>query len=200
MLSDSSANRWIERLESGDELAAQRLWEVFFDRLVRLAHGRLQNRYKKTVDAEDIALSAFHSFCRGVANHRFPSLADHDGLWRLLVSITLHKVLHAIRHQDCQKRGGEFQELVGLDVEGDSLHAVNQLVSREPSPEFVAEITEQFERLLESLGDPELMKIATWKMEGLTNEEIATHAEVSVRTIERKVQLIRKTWIKLFVS
>ncbi len=74
----------------------------------------------------------------------FPSLADHDGLWRLLVSITLHMVLHAIRHQDCQKRGGEFQELVGLDVDGDSLHAVNQLVSREPSPEFVAEITEQF--------------------------------------------------------
>ncbi len=44
------------------------------------------------------------------------------------------------------------------------------------------------------------MKIATWKMEGLTNEEIATHAEVSVRTIERKGAAYPQDLIKLFVS
>lgn len=64
-MSDSSVTRWLERLEMGDDAAAARLWNVYFDRLVHLAHGRLQTKFAKVNDAEDIALSAFHSFCRG---------------------------------------------------------------------------------------------------------------------------------------
>ncbi len=82
-----SAEPASNRLEAGDDLAAARLWNAYFDRLVHLAHGRLQAKYQKVVDAEDIALSAFHSFCRGVENKKFPALSDSHGLWRLLVSI-----------------------------------------------------------------------------------------------------------------
>jgi DNA-directed RNA polymerase specialized sigma24 family protein len=199
-ITDSSVARWLERLESGDNLAAERLWNVYFERLVRLAHRRLQTRHRKIVDAEDIALSAFHSFCRGVENKRFPALSDRDGMWRLLVSITIHKLLHVVRDQDRIKRGGQFRELSGLDSSNDSLAAVNQIVSREPSPEFAAEVAEQFELLMTSLGDKELVQLAIWKMEGYSNEEIAMKISRTTRTIERKLNLIRKIWIHRHVD
>jgi len=194
-MSDSSVTRWLERLETGDDVAAAKLWNAYFDRLVHLAHGRLQAKFAKVNDAEDIALSAFHSFCRGVENKKFPALSDRDGLWRLLVSITIHKLLHVVRDQKRIKRGGQFQELHGLDSSSDSIAAVNQIVSREPSPDFALEVAEQYQEMMHSLEDKELIQLATWKMEGYTNDEIAKKLNRATRTVERKLQLIRKIWI-----
>lgn len=199
-LSDSSVTRWLERLETGDDVAAEKLWNAYFDRLVHLAHGRLQAKFRKVNDAEDIALSAFHSFCRGVENKKFPGLSDRDGLWRLLVSIAIHKLLNAVRDQKRMRRGGLFQELHGLDSSSDSIAAVNQIVSREPSPEFAVEVAEQYEQMMMSLGDDELVQLATWKMEGFSNEEIAKKVNRTTRTVERKLQLIRKIWIHRHVG
>jgi RNA polymerase sigma factor (sigma-70 family) len=55
-------------------------------------------------------------------------------------------------------------------------------------------MTEECERLLERLEDPELEALATAKLEGYTNEEIAQRLGCSVRTIERRLRLIRKKW------
>jgi hypothetical protein len=67
----------VRRQQEGDDLAARRLWEVCFDRLVHLAHKRLHVEHRKVIDAEDVALSAFDSFCQGVEQQRFPQLNDH---------------------------------------------------------------------------------------------------------------------------
>lgn len=185
----------MERLETGDDVAAEKLWNAYFERLVHLAHGRLQAKFAKMNDAEDIALSAFHSFCRGVENKKFPGLSDRDGLWRLLVSITIHKLLHVVRDQKRLKRGGQFHELNGLDASSDSIAAVNQIVSREPSPEFAVEVAEQYQEVMLSLDDDELFQLATWKMEGYSNDKITKKLNRATRTVERKLQLIRKIWI-----
>jgi DNA-directed RNA polymerase specialized sigma24 family protein len=199
-MNDSSVTRWLKRLETGDDSAAAKLWNAYFDRLVHLAHGRLQAKFSKVHDAEDIALSAFHSFCRGVENKKFPQLSDRDGLWRLLVSITIHKLLHVVRDQKRLKRGGQFHELKGLDSSSDSFAVVNQIVSREPSPEFAFEVAEQYQEMMLSLEDDELVQLATWKMEGFTNDEIAKKLNRATRTVERKLQLIRKIWIHRYVD
>ena len=193
-ISDSSVTRWLQRLEDGDSVAAERLWQLFFERLVQLAHGRLQVRHRKAIDAEDIALSAFHSFCVGVEKKKFPALSNRDSLWRLLVSITIHKLLHAVRDQNRIKRGGLLRELQGLDSSSSGWDVLNQVVSHEPSPELAVEVAEQYEILIRSLGNEELMQLATWKMEGFTNEEIAAKIGKSQRTVERKLNLIRKIW------
>ncbi len=194
--SDSSVNRWLRRLEDGDEAAAEKLWHAYYEKLVRIAQGRLQARYRKAVDAEDVALSAFDSFCRGVQQKKFPSLKDKTGLWRLLVSITIHKVLHVVRDQDRIKRGGQMTELQGLaGGSSDSLLMVNQLISREPSPEFASEIAEQMQALMTALEDAQLQELAHLKLEGFNNEEIAERLDCSLRTVERKLNLIRKIWV-----
>ncbi len=71
---------WLQRLQEGDEVAAQRLWEEYFRRLVGLARKRLVGLPRRAADEEDVALSAFDSFCRGAEQGRFPRLDDRDEL------------------------------------------------------------------------------------------------------------------------
>src|SRR5215470_13386684 len=83
-----SITYWIGKLKDGDPAAAQKLWEGYFQRLVDLARIRLQAAPRRAADEEDVALSAFHSFCRGAGQGRFPRLGDRDDLWQLLVLLT----------------------------------------------------------------------------------------------------------------
>jgi DNA-directed RNA polymerase specialized sigma24 family protein len=69
-------------------------------------------------------------------------------------------------------------------------------VGLEPTPEFAAEVADECRRLLDGLGDPELRSIALWKMEGATDEEIAARLGYVLRTVQRRVQLIRRLWEK----
>src|SRR5438874_1974030 len=58
----TSVTDWLGRLRAGDRDAAQRLWERYFDQLVRLARGRLRGARRRAADEEDVALSALDSF------------------------------------------------------------------------------------------------------------------------------------------
>ena len=96
---EGSVTCWIDHLRAGDDVAAQRLWERYFHQLVRLARANLRAKPRGAVDEEDIALSAFDSFCRGTGQGRFPRLDDRDSLWRLLVTITARKVVDQVERE-----------------------------------------------------------------------------------------------------
>lgn len=70
------------------------------------------------------------------------------------------------------------------------------MVIREPSLEFAVDLVEQFETLMQSLGDKELMQVASWKLEGYSNEEIALKVNRSARTEVGKGNLFRTIWIQ----
>jgi DNA-directed RNA polymerase specialized sigma24 family protein len=72
--------------------------------------------------------------------------------------------------------------------------ASDQLWGREPTPEFAAQVAEEYQLLLAQLSDPELEAVAVWKMEGYTNEEIAAKLDCTLRTVERKLRIIRGLW------
>src|SRR5882724_9359734 len=105
-MAEGSVTCWISRLQAGDAAAAQVLWERYFRRLVGLARKKLQDAPRRAADEEDVAISAFASFCRGAAHGQFPQLADRDNLWRLLVTLTARKALHLQRDERRHKRGG----------------------------------------------------------------------------------------------
>jgi DNA-directed RNA polymerase specialized sigma24 family protein len=175
----------------------QSLWERYFPRLVAFARDRLQGRLRGA-DEEDVALSAFHSFCRGAEAGRFPRLADADGLWPLLVKITARKADNQLRGERAQKRGGgkvAAESVLGPGEEGEG-PAIEHIVGNEPTPEFAAQFAEECERLLAALRLDSLRQVAVWKMEGYDKEEIAARlGGVTVRTVERKLEAIRKIWL-----
>src|SRR4051794_28753799 len=159
MSSDGSVTRWLGQIRAGDAAAAQPLWERYVRRLVGLARQKLRGRPGRAADGEDVALSAFDSFCRNAERGRFPELAGRDSLWRLLVVITARKAAHLVRDEGRRKRGGG----AAGPADGASL---DELLSREPTPAFAAQAAEEYERLLAGLGDPELASVAGWRMEG----------------------------------
>ncbi len=193
MPTGGSVTHWLHRLGDGDAAAAQPLWERYFDQLVRHARQRLRNVPRRAADEEDVALSAFDSFCKGAAAKRFPMLTDRDSLWHLLFVIADRKAVDLTRRERCQKRGGG-RVVNDAIPPGASDRPIDQLVGREPTPEFAAQVAEEFRCLLDGLDDGELRQIAICKMEGYTNAEIAAKLGCAEPTVERRLRLIRKTW------
>lgn len=192
MPSDGSITRWIGQLQAGDPAAAQPLWQRYFQHLVELARRKLTHAKLRVSDEEDVALSAFDSFCRGLKAGRFPDLQDRGNLWRLLVVLTARKANHLVRDEHRLKRGG--------NQKADAAEKLANIVSQEPTPEFAAELAENCQRLLDLLNDEELRAIALNTMEGYTNEEIAAQLKCAPRTVERKLRLIRSHWEKEFAT
>src|SRR5213082_599403 len=101
-----SVTQWLGQAQAGDAAAAQQLWQRYFGRLVGLARVKLRGAPRGMADEEDVALSAFDSFYRGVEQGRFLQLNDRDNLWSLLVVITARKAGKLKRDASRQKRGG----------------------------------------------------------------------------------------------
>ena len=113
---------WIAELKAGDKRAAQRLWENYFARLVELARQRLLSAPRSMADEEDAALSAFHSFFRGVKENRFPRLERRDDLWQLLVLLTARKAFRMMKHELRERGGGRSRQLSAFDDEETARH------------------------------------------------------------------------------
>jgi DNA-directed RNA polymerase specialized sigma24 family protein len=182
-----SVSGWVSQLQAGDAAAAQPIWDRYFRRMVGLARARLRTSRAPT-ESEDVALSAFASFCEAAGQRRFPQLANRDDLWRLLVMLTARKVWHRRRLEQAQKRGGGMAKSPDFELE------LDEIVGREPTPEFAAEVADELQARLARLNKADLVAIALRKLEGHTNDEIALQMGCARSTVERRVRLIRLQW------
>jgi DNA-directed RNA polymerase specialized sigma24 family protein len=140
-----------------------------------------------------------NSFYRAMTAGRYPQLKDRHDLWRLLLTLTSHKVTKQFRRQRAQKRGGgrvRGESVFGHADETGSPAGIGDLLGRDPTPELIAMMDETCEQMMERLGDDTLKNVALLKLEGLTNREIAERLRCNERTVERKLGLIRKKWEK----
>ena len=142
-----------------------------------------------------MALSALNSLWDRISAGQLPEVRGRDELWRLLVVITARKVLGRIRLESRQKRGGgRVVDEAALAADCDDADALAQFVGAEPTPEFVVMVAEETARRLGSLPDPMLRQVAVLRMEGHSNQEIAAKLACVVRTVERKLDVIRSLW------
>jgi len=191
-VSTGSITLWFKDLQDGDHAAAQWLWQRFGSKMLMLARQRLERSETRTSDEEDIVQSAFHSLCRGAEAGRFAEVQDRDELWRLMVVLTARKAINCVQYERRHKRlPPGMAETIADRGAGQSLV---ELIGSEPPPEFEADMNDACARLIESLEDKSLQKVALYKMQGYTHEEIAKRLGCVPRTIARKVQLIRNKW------
>jgi DNA-directed RNA polymerase specialized sigma24 family protein len=198
MSSDGSITHWIREIQDGNQQVAQELWERYFSKLVQLARVELRGAKRQMADEEDVAISVFDSFCRAAENGRFPDLADRDSLWRLLVRMTARKSVDLRRRETRLRRGGRVRaDLAGQPTGEDALALA---IGDAPSPAFAAMMAEELRCLLEFLDDGDFRAIALGKMEGYSNDELAERLDCSVRTIERRLGLIREKLKRKFLD
>src|SRR5205823_11454003 len=133
MSSPGSVTYWIGQLKAGDPAVARELWERYFQRLVGLARKKLQHAPRRAADEEDVALSAFDSFCRRAEQGQFPRLDDRNDLWQVLLMITGRKACDLVEHERREKRDRRrTQSLDAADF--------REPLSAEPEPAAAAEV------------------------------------------------------------
>jgi RNA polymerase sigma factor (sigma-70 family) len=201
--SDDPVTLWIDELRNADEAAARKLWNHFVTRLYELGRKKLRPETRRVYDEQDAAQSAFQSVCAGIAAGRFPDLGSRENLWHLLAVITARKVAHRQRHDKQLRRDvhRNLSDSIFLQSSDEFAPAgVDALLSREPTPEFAAEFVETCDFLFQSLDDPALQQVVTLRMEGYTDDEIADRLKCSRRTVQRRLEVVRRHWHRLELS
>ncbi len=179
-------DEWILRLKAGDEAAVEQLVEVYYDRLVRFARRRLAGMPQQVADDEGAVISAMRSFFSCVEGGQFSRISNDDDLWRILATLTARKAIRQMRV--FWKQSGEGGNAkTELDLE--------QLVSREPSPELESQMAEEFQQRFDSLDDDTLKEIVLMKLEGCENAEIATRLSIHIRSVQRKLKRVEAIWL-----
>src|SRR5262249_14603975 len=120
---------------------------------------------------------------------------SRDNLWALLATITVRKAGKVVRRKFITEVG---ESALGAKKDDSQRRNVwEQVLGREPTPEFAAEMAEQCRRLLgllktEEREGQELDSVALWMLEGYTKTEIASKLGCVIGTVNRKLQVIRK--------
>jgi RNA polymerase sigma factor (sigma-70 family) len=189
MGSDEGREGWtslvlLERFRGGDERAAEAIFARYFERLTALARSRLSARLARRIDPEDVVLSVYRSFFIEARAGRF-ALCRGGDLWRLLSSITRHKLLRQVRHQSAGRRACSAE--VPLDqvdegrLTGDPLDA---------SPDEAAALADELELVFAHL-DPFGRRVLELRLQGLQIHEIAADTGRSERSVRRSLAHIR---------
>jgi DNA-directed RNA polymerase specialized sigma24 family protein len=191
---NSPISHWISELKRGDADAAQHLWDNYFRQLTVLARNHVGGGARGGVSDEDVAQSVFKSLCLGARDGKFARLVDRHNLWALLVTMTANKSRDLMRREQALKRGGgHVLSQAALAGGQESLVALEEIVGHEPTPEFAAQVAEQCECLLSRLNDVE-RQIAQLKLQGFNNLEIAQQVDCGLRTVERRLEAVRRAW------
>lgn len=197
MSSVGSLTRYVHELRSPDsrmrDEAARIIWERFSPRLKNLVRRHLDNRILRREDEQDVLQSMFASFCHGQSTGK-TAPASREELWKLLVRITMCKVVNTAHRHMADRRDIRRERGDGPDDSSDPHFPkwmLDHVDRSQPSPQERVAVVEEVQRLLRLLPDP-LRQIVVWKLEGFTNAEISCMIGRTVRSVEIKLQLIRK--------
>jgi RNA polymerase sigma factor (sigma-70 family) len=191
----------LHEIKAGNSLAELQLWERCRQILEQHARPHLRSGSRRMADEEDVALSAFHQFLRGVQAGRFPSLDDRDDLWAILLKIVRDKSADYRDRLQAEKRGGtdlRGESAFGSDESGRAGIAVasgdgwpNRCAAPQPDEEaMLAELIARLPAFLAALA-PELRIVAELKLQQFANTEIAERVGKSESLVRARLKSIQ---------
>lgn len=187
MAAEPSFDVLMTQLQAGDAGAAEEIFHRFAGQLIALARRRLHAGVRPKVDAEDVVQSVFKSFFLRQADGRVEP-ANWESLWGLLVVITLRKCGRTVQY--FSGLGRDVRREVASPGPDDS-YAAFEAISREPTPEEAAALTETVEQVLRPLAERE-RQVLELRLQGYTVPEISTAVGRTEFTVEGILKKVRK--------
>jgi len=190
-----SFEKLLDAMQKGDDLAFDTFFKQYYDRLVQYAKKKIGTFPLRTLDEEDVALSAMNSLFNSLRENRIEAQSSVE-LWQILLTITKRKLINLREGQHTLKRGGG-------NVRGDSIWVQTgernifheqQDMRQDIAPDARAELLETTELLFQQLKDDRTREIARLMLEGYRINDIAEELNCVRRTVERKIGQIRKLW------
>lgn len=178
-----SVSSWLDELSQGDDEAAAPLRQRFRDRLIRRANRIRQEQPDVEVESEDIADSVFCNVIHKIRAGESAGIDDRKRLWRFLEKSLFHKLLDLKRKSRVRKN---LQSRETADV-------LDSVPDDRFSPEQFAELNDQLEYVVRLL-DEDTREVFKLVCEGHSTTEIAGAMNLSRRTVQRKIALIRDEW------
>jgi DNA-directed RNA polymerase specialized sigma24 family protein len=143
---DTSINL-IARWRQGDQQAAAVLFGRYAQQLIGLAAARLSARLSQRVDPEEVVQSAFRSFFVAARDGSYDLQRGGD-LWRLLVSITLHKLHDQVKRNIAGKRSVDREQ---NGAAGTTANEILALPAQGPSPLEAVALSDELEQIMRAL-------------------------------------------------
>ncbi|MCA9069340.1 MAG: sigma-70 family RNA polymerase sigma factor [Planctomycetaceae bacterium] len=181
----STSAELFTRYQTGNDEVADEIFHRYLERLTRLARSRLSPRLASRTDPEDIVLSAWRSFFLGARAGKY-ALHRSGDLWRLLATITMHKVYRQARHHNAELRSVKREQ--SLDQMQDEFQPV---ADRMPSPEEALVLADELESIMSGLDVFE-RRVLELRLQGETLAAIATDTARSERTVRRVLAQLRE--------
>jgi len=190
---EESVTMWVEHLRAGDPRAAGLLHDRYRAALLRSMRDRFPAAITATGDEDDLVQSVFCELWKSASAGKLNVVEDRQSFWWLLWTIARNKAVSRIRTTHAQKRGGQVVQFSQVE---NSQHDVEATVDLRSLPaDIVEEFVDQQERLFQLLEGAE-REVASYKLEGYDHPAIASKLGVTVRTVERKVAIIRGKWLR----
>lgn len=171
-------------LALGLDGAAREVWTRYAERLVSLARKNLSQKIRQKEDPDDVVQSALKSFYRRQAAGGIQPI-DWDGLWAVLVVITLRKCRNRARTYRAGQRDAGREESLGQV--GDAL----ALASAEPTPLEAAALSDLVTNLMAYLKDDRERAILSLTLQGFTASEVGAQVNRTRRTVHRVLERLR---------
>jgi len=196
-----SVTAWLTTLtvsQGEADTAWRKLWHRYAPAMQALARRHLADGRKPLADDEDIVVEAFRDLFQGIQAGRFAQLTDRDDLQQILITITQRRAIDAARRNAFRTAHEAGESALPLGLGGASNpRGLDSLPGPENPPELPLLAREELARLLDALQDDKLRQVALMRVLCATEEEIARELNVSVRTVERKLELIARRWRKI---
>jgi hypothetical protein len=199
-----AARRDADDLRASDpklrDQAAARIWRRFEPRLREAVTHRFDptSALAGECDAVQGMFNLFMESASG-ADRRFQT--GRDDAWKLLVFTAMFSVVSPQKEQNAPPGDALRPELRRTVVSSEQ--RLSRLMAdlsdhAELTPDEAAIPREQFERLLEQLP-ADLQRIFIWRLEHCTNSQISGLLNRTLRTVELKLKILRKTLVRLVI-
>jgi DNA-directed RNA polymerase specialized sigma24 family protein len=152
------------------------LLQRYAERLIALARQHLDERLRGKVDPEDVLQSVFRSLCRRHATGEW-DISDENGLWHLLVCLTIRKCNRRLEHFLAARRD--------VRREAGSAEAEQAAIDPEATPEEAAILADTAEAVMKHLSSDTKRRIFELSLQGYNVVEISERVRYYERGVER---------------